>query len=317
MFKALTIYRLAKAWYPEIGLIEASLDAARFTPCGATQDKSMGWIAPRGEDHGALAESVNGQVILRLAIETKSVPGEAVRKEADAAAEHIEQTTGRKPGKKQMKELREDALLNLLPAAFPKRTDVLVWIDRERGLLMTDASSQGKIDDVITMLVRASDDLNLTLLNTVITPQTAMTAWLSTLASDDEDGGAPGEFSIERECELKSGGEEKSVVKFTRHNLATDEVRKHITEGKLPTKVAMSWNGRVAFVLTEAMALKKIDFLEGVFDDSRSDSADSFEADVALSTGELRQLIPALVDALGGELVISAGLPVAPEGGDL
>ena len=57
---------------------------------------------------------------------------------------------------------------------------------------------------------------------------------------------------------LRSADEEKSVVKFDRHHLLTDEVRKHITEGKLPTRLAMSWEGRIGFVLTESLAIKGI-----------------------------------------------------------
>ena len=306
MFKNVTIYRIAPGWAPTLETMEAALDAARFVPCGATQDKSVGWVEPRGEAHGPLVESVAGQRMLKLMIETKGVPGSVVREKADEEAEHIEATTGRKPGKKQMKELREDALLSLLPQAFPRRTAAWVWIDQANGWLVTDASSQGKIDELVTALVNAFNDLNVTLLQTQVTPQTAMTQWLSAPTSDEDAGGAPGGFAVERECELKSGDEEKSVVKFTRHNLATDEVRKHITEGKLPTRLAMSWEGRVGFVLTESMQLKKLAFLEGVFDDRADDGESGFDTDVALTTGELSKLIPELIEALGGEMAFGA-----------
>jgi recombination associated protein RdgC len=96
------------------------------------------------------------------------------------------------------------------------------------------------------------------------------------------------------------------VVKFTRHNLATDEVRQHITEGKLPTRLAMSWEGRIGFVLTESLQLKKLAFLEGVFDDRASDDESGFDTDVALTTGELTKLIPELIEALGGEMAFGA-----------
>jgi recombination associated protein RdgC len=67
----------------------------------------------------------------------------------------------------------------------------------------------------------------------------------------------------------------------------------------------------VAFVLTESMQLKKIGFLDGVIAESGQDES-GFDADVAISTGELRQLIPDLIEALGGELVPGAApVPVA------
>jgi len=308
VFKNVTIYRIAPGWEATLEDMEAALDAARFVPCGASQDKSVGWIEPRGEAHGPLVESVAGQRILKLQIETKGVPGSVVKKKAQEEADHIEATTGRKPGKKETKALREDALLALLPQAFARQMTVWVWIDLQNGWLVTDASSQGKLDEVVTALVRVFDGLAVTLLQTAVTPQTAMTQWLSATTPDEWPGG----FAVERECELKSGDEEKSAVKFTRHNLATDEVRKHITEGKLPTRLAMSWEGRIGFTLTESLQVKKINFLEGVFDGRPEEGENGFDTDVALSTGELQKLIPELIEALGGEMAFGAAADSEP-----
>jgi recombination associated protein RdgC len=252
---------------------------------------------------------VAGQRILKLVIETKAVPGSVVKEKAQEAADHIEATTGRKPGKKETKELREDALQALLPQAFPRRGSVWVWFDLQNGLLVTDAGSQGKNDEVVTALVRVFDGLALTLLQTAMTPQTAMTQWLATTEPEND---WPEGFNVERECELKSADEEKSSVKFTRHHLLTDEVRKHLTEGKLPTRLALSWEGRIGFTLTESMQLKKLAFLEGVFDDRANDDESGFDTDVALATGELSKLIPAVIAALGGEIEPGAVLPDSP-----
>jgi recombination associated protein RdgC len=309
VFKNVTIYRIAPGWDATLASMESALDAARFVPCSPSQDKSVGWTEPRGEAHGPLVESINGQRILQLVIETKTVPGAVVREKAQEAADHIEATTGRKPGKKETRALREDALLALLPQAFARRSSVWVWIDVARGLLVTDAGSQGKTDEVVTALVRAFDGLALSLLQTAMTPQTAMTQWLATT---EPEADWPEGFHVERECELKSADEEKSAVKFTRHHLLTDEVRKHLSEGKLPTRLALSWEGRIGFMLTESMQLKKLAFLEGVFDDRPNDGESGFDTDVALATGELSRLIPALVEALGGEIVPGMLLPEAP-----
>ena len=185
MFKNVTIYRIAPGWDVTLEAMEAALDAARFMPCGASQDKSVGWVEPRGEPHGPLVESVAGQRILKLMIETKSVPGSVVREKAQEEADHIEAATGRKPGKKETKALREDALLALLPQAFPRRGATWVWIDLANGWLVTDASSQGKLDELVTALVNAFNDLSVTLLQTQVTPQTAMTQWLSATSPEE------------------------------------------------------------------------------------------------------------------------------------
>jgi recombination associated protein RdgC len=232
-------------------------------------------------------------------IETKSVPGSAVKKKADEAAAHIEETTGRKPGRKEMKALKEDALQALLPTAHPKQTRVTVWIDHQSGRLVMDSVASARIDDVTTALIRAVDGLRISLLNTNVTPQTVMTSLLATTDTDDWPEG----FTVERECELKSSDEEKAVVRYTRHHLLTDEIRQHLQQGKRPTRLAMSWEGRIAFTLTESLQLRKLNFLEGVFEDRSTDEQDGFDADVAITTGELKKMLPALINAMGGELL--------------
>jgi recombination associated protein RdgC len=147
-------------------------------------------------------------------------------------------------------------------------------------------------------MVSTLADLHVMYVNTVTSPQAAMTQWLLAPTPDEW----PESLTVERECVLQSQGEDGATVKFNKHNLANEEVRKHVMEGKLPTQLALSWDGKVSFVLTEAMALKKVQYLDGVMDESGTDkSEDRFDADVALSTGLLAPLIGDLIEALGGE----------------
>ncbi len=290
------IYRLPQGWAPSLETMEAGLDAARFVPCGASQELAMGWVPPRGDAHGPLVESVAGQRILQFRLETKVVPSTVVRRKADEAAAHIEATTGRKPGRKELRDLRDDAKRSLLPQAFSKVANVWVWLDLEQGLMSLDAGSQSRADAVITALVNAMSDCAPRLLNTQMTPQAAMSAWLTA-------GEADGQFQIERDCELKASSEDRAVVRYTRHTLDTDEVKQHIAHGKLPVKLAMNWQGRVGFVLSESMALKRIAFMDTVFEGTSKEKEDGFDADVAIATGELGQMLPELVEVLGGELL--------------
>jgi recombination associated protein RdgC len=124
-----------------------------------------------------------------------------------------------------------------------------------------------------------------------------MGAWLT-------EKEAPAGFSIDRECELKQPDSEKAAVRYARHALEIDEIGEHIRQGKLPTQLALTWRGRVSFVLTETGALKKIKLLDGVLEgpgrDAQAGEDGGFDANVAITTGELRQLLPELIEALGG-----------------
>ena len=304
VFKNVMVYRMGPAWATSLEQLEASLQAAPFVECGLTQEKSVGWTSPRGEVNGALAESVGGQWLLKLMLESKAVPGSVINRKVKERVAQIEVATGRKPGKKETRELKDEARLELLPMAFTKQGSVLVWIDPAARLMLIDAASQGKADEVLTALSKAMEGLGAMLLQTSISPVAAMSDWL--LSQE-----APAGFSIDRECELKAADDSKAVVRYSRHALDIDEVQQHITQGKLPTRLAMTWQGRVSFMLTDTLQIKKLSFVEGVFqDDASSSKDDRFDADAAIATGEIRKLIPDLLDSLGGELVVG----VAPTG---
>ncbi|MDR0274656.1 MAG: recombination-associated protein RdgC [Burkholderiaceae bacterium] len=298
MFKNLMLYRLAPGWPGAANQLEAALGREPFAECGATQQKSSGWAPPRGQAHGALVETVAGQWLARLVIENKPVPAQTVRRKAEEEAARIERTTGRKPGKRELRDLREDALLALLPQAFARRAEVAMWIEPKHRWLALDAASPAKADEAIASLVRvAGKGFAISPLQTRSTPQALMTAWL--LA--EKPGDLPRAFHIERDCELKASGEEPSAVRFTRHELATPEVRRHVREGKRPVRLALSWQGRVGFALTESLQIKKIRFDEGVFEQEQTSEEDRFDADAAIVTGELTGLIGDLIEALGGQ----------------
>lgn len=297
MFKNLTLFRLGADCTATLALdaAEAALQKNRFVPCGATQPQSAGWVSPRGVEGAPLVESVGGEWLMRLMVEQRIVPGAVVKQRTDEIADQIEQSTGRRPGRKQTRELKDQALLELLPQAFTKRASVNVWLSPVGGWLVVDTGSGSRADEVVTLLVQALDGLAVQALHTAESPTTLMSDWLLS-------GEPAADFSVDRECELKSTDEMKSAVRYARHPLDIDEIREHIRHGKVPTRLAVTWYGRVSFVLTEALQLRRLAFLEGVLDADGTVAADErFDADAAITTAELRRLLPALVEALGGE----------------
>jgi len=93
-------------------------------------------------------------------------------------------------------------------------------------------------------------------------------------------------------------------VRYVRHTLEGDDVRQHIAAGKLPTRLALTWNDRISLILTEKLEVKRVAFLDVVKEEAEKqaeNAAEQFEADLALMSGEFSRLLPAIVEALGGE----------------
>lgn len=298
VFKNLQVYVTNKDWHPSMDTLEEGLAKTPYVPCTAGQAQSFGWVPPRGDEHAALVETVSGQRILKFCIETKSVPRSVLERRLKERLKVIEQTEGRKPGRKEVRDIKEELTQDLLPVAPSKITTVLVWLDPEAGRLCLDIATASKADVLITELVKTFSDLQVSLLQTKVSPKTAMTTWLT-----GELDQWPGAFIPGREVELKAADESKSVVRFGSHHLDVEQMSLHISQGKLPTKLAMSWGDRVSFLLTESMTLKKIVFLDGAMEDTSGtqDKQDNFDGDMAIATGELSGLLNDLLGALGDQ----------------
>ncbi|WP_424859485.1 MULTISPECIES: recombination-associated protein RdgC [unclassified Tepidimonas] len=295
MFKNLTVFRLGGGFVAPLEAMEQALATQPFHPCGPNEMHSQGWVPPRGQPHAPLVESVAGHRLMRFRIESKRVPAAVVKRELQGRCAQIEATEGRQPGRREQRELKEQIVQALLPMAFAQTVDVLVWMDVAAGRVALDTTSTKRVDAVVTALVKALDGLRVEPLQTAQAPATAMAGWLASPADD-----WPAHFAPGREVELKADGDSPAVVRYSRHVLDGDEMQRHLAQGKRPTRLALDWDGRVSFVLTETWQLRRIAFQDGVFEDNDAAETDGFDGDAAITTGELSTLLGDLIAALGG-----------------
>lgn len=294
-FKNLQLYRLPQPWTLELAALEKQLERGAFQRCPSHEPMSRGWTSPRGD--GALVASLNRQWLLALTVEQRLLPAAVVREMVQERAAIMAEQNGYPPGRKQLRELAERVTEELMPRAFTRKRTTHVWIDPQGGWLGIDAASPAKAEEVIEHLNATLDELPLKMVHTALSPMSAMCDWLA-------GGEAPAGFTIDRDCELKSVAEDKAAVRYVRHPLEGDEIKQHLAAGKLPTKLALTWDERISFVLTEKMEIKRLAFLDLLKEEAEKNAeyaSEQFDADFALMSGEFQRLIPDLLLALGGE----------------
>jgi len=295
MFKNLQLYRLPAPWAMTADTLATALLPQMFAPASRSELLRQGWDRPRGSD-GALVHSVAGQYLLRLVTEKKVLPAKVVNQVAKERAAELEEEQGFAPGKKAMKELKERVADELLPRAFPIRSHVDVWIDPQHGWLAVDTPSPARADDVVKLLLKAVDKMPLESLRVQHSPTTMMTEWV-------HSGDDPYNFTVDQDATLRASGESKAQIGYKRHTLGGEDIRQHIAAGKQCTRLAMTWDSKISFVLTEQLAIKSIKQLD-VMKEGMSTAIGSderFDNDFALMTGELAKMLADLVEALGGE----------------
>lgn len=301
MFKNLCIYRLPKplAFTADIAAIcisglEEQLTARRLQGCSASDARSIGWVPPRDGD--SFVHVVNHQLLLAIGVEEKLLPSAVVNQFAAEKTMAIESAEGRRVGRKEMRELREQMTQELLPRAFARRRTTFGWIDPVNGWLVIDAATPAKADEFIEQLRKSVDGLPVKRLKLKQLPVSAMTAWVAS-------GEAPAGFSIDQDLELRSA--EKATVRYAHHHLEGEDIRQHIAEGKGATRLALTWRDRISFVVTDELQIKRLQFLDILkeqTDGQANNEAERFDLDFTLMTGETARMLDDIVAAFGGEL---------------
>jgi recombination associated protein RdgC len=243
--------------------------------------------------------------MVALGIDEKLLPGSIVRQVAQERADIQAAEQGFPVGRKQMRDLRARVADELRARALTRRRITRAWIDPVAGWFAVDASGIPRAEQVVETLSDTLGSFAPLDIETARSPQAAMAAWLLR-------GEAPARFSIDDDLELQSADKLKAIIRYTRHPLDGKEIRGHLSGGKYPTRLGLTWNERVSFVLTDKLQVKRVEFLEMSKDAAQADEVDpmeQFDIDFAVMAGELANLLKDLTSVLGTGALDSGDWP--------
>ncbi len=293
-FKNMLVYRLNETKIKADDL-EEKLRESALQPCGGFEMESRGWVAPLGENR--FLYSLQRQWLITFGVNQKLLPGSIITQVAKERAEKLAEKQEHPVGRKQMRDIRERVLEELMPKALSRRRTLGTWIDPVNHWLVIDTAADKKADELLESLLSADVQLEPRRLECKQSPSAQMTLWLNS-------GKVPAPFTIDQDLELKASGDSRAVVRYVNHPLEGKEIRDHIAGGKTATRLGMTWKNRVSFVLTDQLQIKRVAFLDILKDETESQAEDAdeqFDIDFTLMTGELAAMLADLVDALGGE----------------
>jgi len=291
LFKNLMFYRLPAQWNTSPPELEASLAKRTLQPCGPFEMTSRGWVPVM--IGGRLLHSVKQQHMIALGTNQKLLPGSIVRQVAQERAEELAKEQGFPVGRKQMRDLRHRVADELRARAFTRRTVTRAWIDFDAGWFGIEASGAARAESVVETLSDTLGSFAPVPLETTRAPHAVMAGWLI-------QGQAPGRFSIDDDLELQSSDKAKTVIRYVRHPLDGTEIRAHLAAAKYPTRLGLTWNDRISFVLTDKLAVKRLEFHEVSKDNTEGEELDpveQFDIEFTVMAGELGNLLKDLASA--------------------
>lgn len=298
-FKNAIVYRLTDPMglMARLPTLEENLKLLRFTPCGSQDMARTGWV-PATEQHQTLVHQANGQFLLTIQKQEKIIPGPVIKQELNARITKLEAEQGRRLKKTEKDALKDEVLHSLLPRAFVKNHRTQLWIDIGNALITVDTSSARKAEDALALLRKSLGSLPVIPLTIEKPVELSLTEWV-------RSGLVPAGFAMGDAAELKAILDDGGVARVKKQDLVSDEIATHIEAGKVVTKLALDWQQRIDFTLSDSFMLSRLKFCDELRDQNddidREDVLARFDADFTLMTGELAALINQLVVALGGE----------------
>ena len=291
-FRNLTLFRFPTSL--DFSQLDELLPEMQLKPVGALELSSRGFVSPFGRNEPELSHRVGEALWLTVGGEDKILPSAVVNDLLGKKLAEIEEKEGRKPGGRTRKRIKEDLVHELLPRAFvkPSRTDAL--IDLEHGFVAVDSSSRKNSEEFVSQIRGALGSFPALPLNAEVAPRNILTGWIA--GEPLPEGLALGE-----ECELKDAMEGGAVVKCQHQDLQGDEIAKHLEAGKQVTRLALTLDDHLSFVLGEDLVVRKLKFLDGAVDQlentEREDLRAELDARFALLSGEVKRLFVVLESA--------------------
>ena len=297
-FKNLQLYRFKKTFEHDSETLSQNLEKHLFVPCGNHDVSRTGWVPPLGRHGEQLVHSASGYMMICFKREEKLLPASVVNEALEEKVIQAEEIKGEKIPGKRKRLLKEEIVFSLLPKAFTRSTLQFAYIALADGLLVIDAASSNRAEELIDSLREVLGGLELVPVASNSLPIDVMTRWLA-------NSSAAAEFNLGEECELRDNADVSCVIRCKNQDLATPEITNHLKTGMHVSKLALNWQERIEFVLDEKLLIKRLRFSEIIEEQvdelEIDDVVAKFDVEFTIMTLELSAFIKALVAALDGE----------------
>jgi recombination associated protein RdgC len=297
-FKNLQLYRFTKPFELDPETLGQQLEEHSFVPCGSQDTTRSGWVPPLGRHGSEFVHTTSGHLMICCKRQDKLLPAAVVNEALEEKVLQFEEREACKMPGKQRRSLKEEVVFSLLPKAFARSSLQYAYISPKDNLLVINAASAKRAEELLDNLRAALGPLSVIPLVSHSQPMDVMTQWVS--SAQPASG-----FELGTECELRDNADISSVIRCKNQNLAAAEIVNHLKSGMHVSKLTLSWQERIEFLLDDKLTVKRLRFSELVQEKAdeieADDVATQFDVDFSIMALELSGFIKALVTAFGGE----------------
>lgn len=297
-FRNFRAWQLGTDWQLDPTALNEQLAEQAFAPCAASQEDTVGWEPPVGEQPDWLAHESSGRIVLRARHQERILPTSAVNEVLPERMQQEEARLGRPLRAAERRELQDDLRLELLPRALLKSSRHWLLIDPRSGLILVDTTTEKRAEQLLSLLRDSITTLPVRPLAFQQPVDGRLTEWV-------QSGDLPAGFTLGGWCDMEDPEDTRNKVKFRNQPLDEDEVGAALNRGLRVTALELVWgldgDEPLSCVLSEDGAFRRLQ-LPVTDADTQSDESEAarLDANLALLSLTLERFFGALFPALGG-----------------
>ncbi len=281
--------------------LAASLAEDNLKPCPPHARFVYGWLPAFADE---LVHDVAGCSLIRLGKEERILPRGVIKRELAQRVQALEAQQGRTIKRAEKAQMAEDLEFELLPKSFCVQKQLPAFFDKVSKRLLINTSSNTQASQ-LTSLLRKSLPIHIEPLAHNENLGLRFAHWLS------DPSLLPPAFQLASDCLLFSLDNENKRINIKGYEQPAEEIASLLSQGLAAAEIALIWNERIQFTLTQDLSfkrLKSLDYLIDEFNDINQleEKYQQQDAELSLVSGELRALTN---DLLAGLTVASDKMP--------
>lgn len=266
---------------------EDELQEFALRPCGATEMETAGWISPYGRNHEVLLHEQGDYATMALGTEERILPSGVVKDALEEKVIELEAERGKKPGRKERNELKDEITFTLMPKAFTVNKRLSGYMDQRRQLVIVDSRTAKQVERYTNTLRETIGSLPVEL----VAPAEGISKTLTTWLLD----GPPAGFQLGDEVDFFDPANTSAVIRARRQELTDKDILQFAKTGMEVSRLGLRYDERIDFVLDNELGIRRIRY-DDVVREGLEDELE-FAAVFALQALELGRLVDTLLNS--------------------